>query len=419
MTKRHICDRIQSFNLGQHRDRALLVQKYEAMRTDAFVFLRGTCHLFYQDLPVKSWFKKAPLVWICGDLHIENFGSYKSDKRHLYFDVNDFDEAILAPCTWDVVRFVTSVLVAARTVNIQMQDAEKLCDRFLTAYSQALADGKAYWVGKDNAEGIIAALLARKNQETRVDLLEKRTELVDGERRIKIDPKRSRPISDEQRQKIEKWMQEFAKLQTDSNFFKLLDAAQRSAGTGSLGIDRYILLVEGKGSPNRNYLLDLKESVRSSLAPYSIWEQPKWTTEAERIVAVQTSNQAVAIAFLDSATIAEKSYVLRELQSVQSPTDRLKLEQWDDKLKQVDELMASLGKTVAWSQLRSSGRKGAAIADDLIDFANRDKWLEYVMDYAKEYRKTVEDDWAEFKNGCDQLLEDLKETSASKVRFGK
>jgi uncharacterized protein (DUF2252 family) len=407
MAKRNICDRIQTFNLSQPRDRALLAQKYALMRSDAFVFLRGTCHLFYQDLPMQSWFKKAPLAWICGDLHIENFGNYKSDQRDLYFDINDFDEAILAPCTWEIVRFLTSILVASKTVEIHRQDAKKLCQQFLMAYAGALVNGKAYSVSKDRAVGMIASLLERKNQEKRLDLLEKRTELVNGERKLKIDPKRSLPIAVATRQNIADWIKDFAQKQADPEFFELLDVTQRIAGTGSLGLERYMLLVKGKGSPDRNYLLDLKRSVSSCLQPFAIWNQPQWQTEAERIVTTQTNMQAVPIAFLHAVEINHKSYVLRELQSTQSPTDRLKLEKWDGKLTEVGDLMESLGQTVAWAQLRSSGKNGAVIADELIDFARLDKWSSELINYAEAYSQQVEMDWVEFSKGVDQLLVDL------------
>ncbi|MFM6271696.1 MAG: DUF2252 family protein, partial [Dolichospermum sp.] len=75
---------------------------------DPFYFFRGTCHLFYEDLSENSGMNLAPLTWICGDLHLENFGSYKGNNRLVYFDINDFDEAVIAPCTWEIVRFITS-----------------------------------------------------------------------------------------------------------------------------------------------------------------------------------------------------------------------------------------------------------------------------------------------------------------------
>ena len=79
---------ILNFNAG--RDSERLAMKYHNMRRDAFVFLRGTCHLFYARLPRHTLFQSAPLAWCCGDMHLENFGSYKADNRLVYFDINDF-----------------------------------------------------------------------------------------------------------------------------------------------------------------------------------------------------------------------------------------------------------------------------------------------------------------------------------------
>ncbi|HEY2607653.1 MAG TPA: DUF2252 family protein, partial [Paraburkholderia sp.] len=102
---------IARFNAG--RDPERLAMKYKAMRGSPFVFLRGTCHLFYERLPRDKVLDDAPPVWICGDLHLENFGSYKADNRLIYFDNNDFDEACLAPALYELVRLLTSVLVGA------------------------------------------------------------------------------------------------------------------------------------------------------------------------------------------------------------------------------------------------------------------------------------------------------------------
>jgi uncharacterized protein (DUF2252 family) len=93
----NLVERLQVFNQG--RDPQLLVLKYQTMRTDVFAFFRGTCHLFYEDWPANSSLNEAPPVWICGDFHLQNLGSYKADNRLAYFNINDFDEATLAPCT--------------------------------------------------------------------------------------------------------------------------------------------------------------------------------------------------------------------------------------------------------------------------------------------------------------------------------
>jgi uncharacterized protein (DUF2252 family) len=109
----NIVKRILAAN--RYRDAERVAMKYSAMRSDPFVFLRGTCHLFYDRLPKNGIFKSAPHTWCCGDLHLENFGTYKGDNRLAYFDINDFDEAALAPATWELVRLVTSILVCAQS----------------------------------------------------------------------------------------------------------------------------------------------------------------------------------------------------------------------------------------------------------------------------------------------------------------
>jgi uncharacterized protein (DUF2252 family) len=334
MSSRNICDRIQHFNLSQPRDPELLKAKYAYMRAEKenpFVFFRSTCHLFYEDLPIQSWFAKAPLVWICGDLHVENFGNYRADNRQIYFDVNDFDEAVLAPCTWEIARLLTSIFVACETFSVDQALAAQLCRELLDAYTGAILGGQAHWMGIDTAPPVIADLLSRKTQIKRREILEERTILDTDKqlRSLKIDFKKAQPISVQQRIKVEKFIESFAAQQPNPSFFKLLDVAQRIAGKGSLGIERYVLLVEGKGSPDNNYLLDLKKSLPSSLTPYLLWDQSQWQHQADRIVSIQLRSQAIPIAFLHAVTIEEDSFVMRELQSTQSPADHLKISKWE------------------------------------------------------------------------------------------
>src|SRR5215475_14529492 len=136
--------RIIIYNHGRDPERLRL--KYAAMKADAFAFLRGTCHLFYEDWPHTSPLNEAPRTWICGDLHLENFGSYKGDNRLTYFDINDFDEATLAPLTWDVTRLVTSLRLAAKLHKISAATGRDLEKAYLSHYRRALLDGKARWI---------------------------------------------------------------------------------------------------------------------------------------------------------------------------------------------------------------------------------------------------------------------------------
>ena len=75
---------ILEYNRG--RDAERLKIKLAAIRADIFAFFRGTCPLFYSTLRLDRSLAASPAVLACGDLHLQNFGSYKGDNRLVYFD---------------------------------------------------------------------------------------------------------------------------------------------------------------------------------------------------------------------------------------------------------------------------------------------------------------------------------------------
>ncbi len=385
-----VVERIQQFN--HTRKPELLTLKYQAMRQNAFAFLRGTCHLFYEDFPAHSPLNAAPPVWICGDLHLENFGTYKGNDRLVYFDINDFDEAALAPCTWDLVRFLTSILVAGQSLNIDSTDALALCQNFLTAYTRVLAKGQVGMVNRETATGLVKELLDSLKQRQRKDFLEKRTQKVGKQRQLLVNEK-ARAIAQTQRDKIESLLKTWAAKQKKPNFYRLLDVAYRIAGTSSLGLERYVLLVKGNGSPNSNYLLDLKASSISSLQPYLLLPQPHWTTQAKRIVTIRQRVQWAPPALLDTVELDGQAYVLRELQPAD---DAVNLSQWNGKLRRLQKVIEIMAEITAWGQLLSGGRQGSAIAADLIAFAQTIAWHPPLLEYARAYAAQVKADYQAF-----------------------
>src|SRR6476660_10486811 len=104
------------------------------MRKSPFSFFRGTAHLFWEDLAGHSGaLPDAPLVWACGDLHLENFGSFRGDDALAHFDLNDFDEGALARATGELSRFVAGVFGAAPSLELIPGQAESLAAGFLDA----------------------------------------------------------------------------------------------------------------------------------------------------------------------------------------------------------------------------------------------------------------------------------------------
>jgi uncharacterized protein (DUF2252 family) len=354
--------------------------------------------LFYERLPRSGVMRSAPLAWICGDLHLENFGSYKGDNRLAYFDLNDFDEAALAPVSWELVRLLTSVLIAADAAPNGAADSRILCRSFIDAYGAALTLGKPRWVERDTAQGMVGDLLNSLRGRQRADYLNARTVRKGKLRVLNTDGKKALPASDKQRAKVTAFMKRFAAEQPNPDFYKVLDVARRIAGTGSLGVDRYTILVQGKGSPDGNYLLDLKQALPSSLAPYLKAAQPRWKNQAQRVVSLQRRCQAVSMAFLQPVMLGKTAYVLRGLQPSE---DRVALKQPRHTLAEIQQVMTVMGNIVAWAQLRSSGRQGSAIADELIAFGEGKKWKKQLLDAAQDCAAQVRKDWQTYSKAYD------------------
>jgi uncharacterized protein (DUF2252 family) len=390
MTK--LLKRIEKFN--RDRDLELLKLKYQRMQISPFTFFRGSCHLFYEDWQGSAVLNDAPLGWICGDLHLQNFGSYEGENRLIYFDINDFDESALASCTFDLIRLLTSIFLAfPNNKQEEKLEPETLGNIFLDAYINSLLEGKARWVDRQNSTGLVKNLIEGERKRGRRRFLDSRTILKDNRRQILIREEKTRAIADEQKLLIKEYLEKYAQQQNNPKFYKFIDAAWRIAGNGSLGLERYVVLVEGDGSPDKNFLIDIKQAQKASLTNYFKFPQPKWKTEAHRVVNLQKRAQAIAIACLNTIEINGSCYIIRELQPSE---DRVDLEAAGDRNKKLKQLMTSLGQVVAWSLLRSSGRQGSATADELIKFAKGIKWRKKAIQYARDYSKQVEADWQQF-----------------------
>src|SRR6516162_6057028 len=90
----------------------LVPLRFARMLTDPFSFYRGSAAVMAADLAASP--TSGIEVMCCGDAHISNFGMYAAPDRSIVFDLNDFDEAAVAPGEWDVKRLITSAIVGGR-----------------------------------------------------------------------------------------------------------------------------------------------------------------------------------------------------------------------------------------------------------------------------------------------------------------
>src|SRR5262249_38857755 len=275
--------------------------------------------------------------------HLENFGAFNGDNRLDYFDLNDFDEAALGPCSRDPVRCLCSLFLAADEAGCRAGEGRTLGSVFLDGYAGALRDGRGRWLERDTATGVVRELLSHLEHRTRLQLLEMRTVLRGGERRIRLDGTHALPAKGKEKA----WARRLVQAATAPHarkFFRVVDAARRIAGTGSLGIERYVVVVEGKGSPRGKYLLDVKAASASAMNVSLESPQPGWSSEAQRIVWVQSHMQAASPALLHAVNLEGRSYVVKELQPRE---DRLTFKKMDKAYPSFREAVQAMGNLLA------------------------------------------------------------------------
>ena len=137
--------------------------KHREMRKHAFAFLRATFYRWAQQWPATCRaLRSGPVVLSVGDLHVENFGTWRDAEGRLIWGVNDFDEAYWLPMAHDLVRLATSA---------QLADGIRLSHRavaraIVRGYRRGLErGGQPYVLGESHTELRALALSRLKNPE--------------------------------------------------------------------------------------------------------------------------------------------------------------------------------------------------------------------------------------------------------------
>jgi len=336
---KQLYERLKGFNAGLLPEKVQL--KYEAMAENAFRFFRGTCHLFYEDLAVAEPLPLSPLAWICGDLHIENFGSYKGDNKLVYFDLNDFDEALLAPASYETVRMVTSIFIAFDNLGFEPVKALKMARLFMKTYSATLAKGKAISIEPRTAKGIVCNFLTAATKTSEKELLKKRTISKKKKIMLSLEDERHFKLDKKLRKELKAHINGWIKTSSDGPYnYEVISTVFRLAGTGSIGLKRYLFLLKSTNTKNKYLLLDMKQARASSVQPYLPVQQLAWETEAARVIGVQQRMQNVPAALLSTTVFRDESYIIQELQPVKDSIKFKQLQDYRDMYQVVDDMAA-------------------------------------------------------------------------------
>lgn len=279
------------------------IAKFCQMASAPLVFFRCTDYLFWRDLaadPRRHEFGNAQTrTWVQGDLHIYKFGSAHDAKGNIVYGFSDFDEAVFSDYQFDLWRLAVSlVLLARQNDDLSTGQQQQVVDAFVRTYLHTLrACGQRSYLkaarftseatyadlsrfldrvgGQYSREGMLdrwAPAVAAGKVSLKRKLSVGRVRRFDTEGR----PDKLAAVSPDERAAVEQAMAGYQKSVQGSRaerggFFRVEDVARRlAAGTSTLGVPRYYVLVSGD-QRDAYRILDVKQ--QTTPAPYEFLDQ--------------------------------------------------------------------------------------------------------------------------------------------------
>ncbi|WP_327011019.1 DUF2252 domain-containing protein [Dactylosporangium sp. NBC_01737] len=241
------------------QDPAAFRRKFRKMAATPFAFYRGSACVYYADLNgVADPFldERTSGVWIHGDLHAENFGTYLNSEGILVFNVNDFDEAYVGPFIWDLKRFAASIALigyAKALSDTVIGDLVAGYARTYVAELRAIAAGGEEAIGSltlDTTDGVLRDVLQRARLNTRVGLLDEQTVIEDYDRRFAMSDGVylvDAPTRAEVEAAFDAYLPTLPSWDgTRTERYTIKDVVMRKGvGIGSAGLPSYNVLLEG------------------------------------------------------------------------------------------------------------------------------------------------------------------------------
>lgn len=416
-------------------DPAAFQVKFRKMAASAFAFYRGTACLFYTDLDDEKaggpfLDERTSRVWIHGDLHAENFGTYMDANGRLVFNVNDFDEAFVGPFLWDLKRFAASVALLGYTKALSDEQITALVRTYADAYRRrihALAtdakDEEVPPLTLDTARGPVLGALRSARANTRFGLLDDMTEIRDWERRftpgggtVELDSATRYTVLDAFDAYIDTLP---GSTQYRSDAYRVKDVVgRRGIGIGSAGLPSYNILLEGHSDALENDLVIYMKQAQTPTVSRHITDpaiRGYFRHEGHRTVISQRALQAHADPWLGWTELDGSGQLVAEVSPYAVDLDWSEL----DEPSRITEVVRDLGRATATMHAAADDESGhslvpfsteeaidAAIGDDAEDFARL--LVDFAHDYGQVARRDHQTFVDLFRNGRIPGLEDAE-----------
>ncbi|MFG3353985.1 DUF2252 domain-containing protein [Streptomyces sp. NPDC048001] len=389
-------------------DPAAFRVKFRRMAASAFAFYRGSACLFYGDLREEReggpfLDERTGRVWIHGDLHAENFGTYMDATGRLVFNANDFDEAYVGPFTWDLRRLTASLALIGHTKALsdpQISELVRICAAAYRERIGALAAG----AGReelppfmlDTAEGPLLEALRAARSLTRFSLLDSLTEVHDVERRfgsgggaVELDAAARYKVLDAFDGYLET-LPEASLARPDS--YRVKDVVgRRGVGIGSAGLPSYNILLEGSSDALENDVVIYMKQGQTPAVSRHVTDpavRAYFRHEGHRTVISQRALQAHADPWLGWTELDGAGQLVAEVSPYAVDLDWSGL----DDPAEMAAVVADLGRATATMHAAADDESGHSLvpysterAIDAAIAADEEGFAELLVDFAHDY----------------------------------
>ncbi len=393
-------------------DPAAFRTKYRKMAADPFAFYRGSACLFYSDVTAREdpyVDDRTSRIWIHGDLHAENFGTYLNSDGVLVFDVNDFDEAYLGHFTWDLQRFAASIGLLGWQKALPDESVRRLVARYVRDYlaqvsSYVESDVDDFKLHLDNTDGPVREILAMARGMSRAAMLEEMT-TVEGDVRRFRDDGTTRRLSQRERSRVLGAFEEYLDTIPTSKrfdralFYDVRDVAGKAGfGIGSAGLPAYNILVEGYSQAlDNDVVLSMKQANVPAVSRFvdASAVEGYFDHEGHRTVVSQRALQVHTDPLLGYTTLDGVGYVVSEVSPYEADLDWSAL----DEPEEIAAVVGRLGRATAKVHCASDEDS----EQDLVDFqteeavatvleGRRKQFTADLVDFGIEYAARVRRD---------------------------
>jgi uncharacterized protein (DUF2252 family) len=394
--------------------------RYGRMLVSPFSYFRGAA------LPMASDLAGGPTsgltVQLCGDAHLSNFGMFGSPERHLFFDVNDFDETAPGPWEWDVKRLATSLEVSGRDNGFSHQVRKNIVRSAVRSYRNSMCEFSGMsmldvWYAHldcDDLQSRFTAVLDPKKTPSvwraitkarahdSHQAYDKLVEIAGGEPRIRNDPPLIVPIeelgADINSAAGGKWLRDAVRsygrtLQPDRRHlleqYRFAHLARKVVGVGSVGSDAWIVLLLDH-THHSPVFLQIKQAEASVLERFT--SKAGFANHGQRVVHGQRMMQASTDIFLgwvrNTREGLQRDYYLRQLRDWKGSADIAGM---------TPAGMELWGGMCGWTLARAHARTGdrIAIASYL---GTSDAFDRAIVKYAEAYADQNQHDYLAFQH---------------------